>query len=204
MAKSVLITLTTAGTSTGNFELFSDVDGYVTPFETGVSRSALLAGYTSVLVPNAATIIRVQSDTGCTNFVNLPIIGTTTTTTTTLAPATTTTTASPLGTTTTTSSGPCECINYVIENISGSDAVVPFINCFTGLSDSITIVAGGSASFCACSGSVPSSPGVVPIPLGPCPTTTTTTSSTSTTTTTTTAAPTTTTTSSTTSTTTQP
>jgi len=195
MAKSVLITLTTAGTSTGNFELFSDVDGYVTPFETGVSRSALLAGYTSVLVPNAATIIRVQSDTGCTNFVNLPIIGTTTTTTTTLAPATTTTT----------SSGPCECINYVIENISGSDAVVPFINCFTGLSDSITIVAGGSASFCACSGSVPSSPGVVPIALGPCPTTTTTTtSSTSTTTTTTTAAPTTTTTSSTTSTTTQP
>jgi hypothetical protein len=65
--------------------LYSDADSYVTPFETGVAKIDLTSGYTSVLVPDLATIIRVQSDSVCTNYIDLPIV-TTTTTTTTAAP----------------------------------------------------------------------------------------------------------------------
>jgi len=97
MAQTVLITLTIAGLDTGPFNLYSDADGYVTPFEIGVSKAALVAGYTSVVVPDAATIIRVVSTGVCTNFIDLSIIVVppTTTTTTTPTPTTTTTTTTP-------------------------------------------------------------------------------------------------------------
>lgn len=80
----VVITLTTAGSDTGPFNLYSDVDGYVSAFETGVSKAALLAGYTSTLVPNGTTIIRVMSDNPpiCTNYIDISIVECTTTTTT--------------------------------------------------------------------------------------------------------------------------
>jgi hypothetical protein len=73
MAKSVIIKLTTAGTSVGPFNMLSDADSYVTPFETNVSRATLVTGYTSSLVPNAATIIRVLSSGSCTQSVDLTI-----------------------------------------------------------------------------------------------------------------------------------
>jgi hypothetical protein len=82
----VLITLTTAGVDTGPFDLYSDADSYAAPFETGVSKSALLAGYGSSSVPGTATIIRVASTGTCTNYVDLSISGVTTTTTTTPTP----------------------------------------------------------------------------------------------------------------------
>jgi hypothetical protein len=82
MAQTVLITLTTAGADTGPFDLFSDADSYVAPFETGVAKIDLTSGYTSVLVPDLATIVRVQSDSVCTNYIDLSIVVTTTTTTT--------------------------------------------------------------------------------------------------------------------------
>jgi hypothetical protein len=85
MPQTVLITLTTAGADTGPFDLYSDADSYVTPFENNVPKSSLVSGYTSTLVPDLATIIRVQSDGTCTNFIDLGIV-TTTTTTTTAAP----------------------------------------------------------------------------------------------------------------------
>jgi len=94
MAQSITITLTVAGPRTGPFNLYSNLDNYRTPFETGVSRTNLLAGYTSVLVPDGATIIRVVSTFDCINFVDLSISGTTTTTTT--STTTTTTTAVPV------------------------------------------------------------------------------------------------------------
>lgn len=104
---NVLITLSTAGASTGpTFNLYSDVDTYATPFETGVAKSALVSGYTSTLVPNAATMIRVQSVGVCTNYGLFPIAGVTTTTTTTSGGGTTTTTTTAGGgTTTTTTTG---------------------------------------------------------------------------------------------------
>lgn len=88
---TVLITLTTAGTDTGPFNLYSNVDGYVSAFETGVSKAALLAGYSSALVPNGTTTIRIKSTGTCVNYIDVAVI-TTTTTTTTGTPTTTTTT----------------------------------------------------------------------------------------------------------------
>lgn len=79
---TVLITLIVAGANTGPFNLYSDVDGYLTPFESGVAKSALLAGYTSTLVPTGTNVIRVLSQGDCTNYVDI-IIGTPPTTTTT-------------------------------------------------------------------------------------------------------------------------
>ena len=81
---SALITLTTAGTGTGPFDLYSNVNGYSTPFETNVSKASLLAGYTSTSVLAGTTIIRVQSTSaGCTNYVDISLTGITTSTTTT-------------------------------------------------------------------------------------------------------------------------
>jgi hypothetical protein len=81
----VLITLTTAGVDTGPFNLYSDADSYAAPFETGVAKSALVAGYGSSSVPGSATTIRVASTGTCTNYVDLGIAGITTTTTSTTA-----------------------------------------------------------------------------------------------------------------------
>lgn len=81
---SALITLTTAGTGTGPFDLYSNVNSYATPFETGVAKSSLVSGYTSSLVPNGTTIIRVQSTSvQCPNYVDISVSGITTSTTTT-------------------------------------------------------------------------------------------------------------------------
>ena len=99
---TVLITLTTAGTDTGPFDLYSNVDGYVSAFETGVSKAALLAGYSSALVPNGTTIIRIKSTGTCVNYIDVNVVTTTTTTTTGTPTTTTTTTSAPPPTTTTT------------------------------------------------------------------------------------------------------
>lgn len=105
---TVLITLPIAGPSTGPFSLYSNVDGYTTPFEIQVPKPLLVAGYTSVSVPAGTTIIQVRSLGTCTNSINLPInlLGTSTTTTstsTTTAPTTTTTTVPTTTSSTTTS-----------------------------------------------------------------------------------------------------
>jgi hypothetical protein len=110
---TVLITLTIAGSDSGPFDLYSNVDGYTTAFETNVSKSALLAGYTSNLVPNGTTSIRVQSEGVCVNYIDIIISTTTTTTTSTTTSSTTTTT------TTTSNLGTISIYNY---NSSGTIA----------------------------------------------------------------------------------
>ena len=70
---TVLITLTTVGTDAGPFNLYSNTDGYSSPFETGISKAVLLAGYSSSLVPDVATTIRIKSDGNCTNFIDVVI-----------------------------------------------------------------------------------------------------------------------------------
>lgn len=80
---TVLITLTIAGTDSGPFDLYSDLDGYTSAFETGVSKTSLLAGYASALVPDFTNIIRVKSNGDCVNYIDIPLPGYTTTTTTT-------------------------------------------------------------------------------------------------------------------------
>lgn len=101
---NVVIQLISANVNTGPFNLYSNSDVFTTPFATGISRSALLAGYSTSAVPSNATIIRVTSAGTCQNSVDMPIAGLTTTTTTTVVSSTTTTTttASPTTTTTTT------------------------------------------------------------------------------------------------------
>lgn len=117
MAKSAYIILTSASTNTGPFNLLSDADSYATPFETNLSRSTLIAGYTSSLVPDAANIIRVQSSGSCTNYIDLVIGNTTTTTTTSTTTTTTTAPTTTTSTTTTTTTAP-----YTAEiNVFGED-----------------------------------------------------------------------------------
>lgn len=67
------ITLTTAGTDTGPFLLFSDVDGFTSAFESGVLKSVLLAGYTTTLVPDGTQVIRVMSDGDCKNYIDITL-----------------------------------------------------------------------------------------------------------------------------------
>ena len=97
---TVLITLTTAGSDTGPFDLYSDADGFLVPFETNVPKASLVSGYTSVLVPAGSLVIRVKSDSICTNYIDL-FIGTPTTTTSTSSSTTTTSSSSTTTTTTT-------------------------------------------------------------------------------------------------------
>ena len=68
---TVLITLTTAGADTGPFDLYSNLDGYVSAFETGVSKSSLLAGYSSALVPDGTSVIRIKSNGNCVNYIDV-------------------------------------------------------------------------------------------------------------------------------------
>lgn len=81
------ITLTAASLNTSNFSLYSNADGYAIPFETGVSRAALLAGYYTELIPDVATAIKVKSNNSlCTNEIILSIQQVTPTPTPTITP----------------------------------------------------------------------------------------------------------------------
>lgn len=89
---TVTITLTSSGSNTGPFDLYSDLDGFTTPFETGVLRASLIAGYSSSLVPDWTNTIRIQSTGECTNYIDVPVIPYTTSTSTTSTSTSSTTT----------------------------------------------------------------------------------------------------------------
>ena len=89
---TVLITLTIAGADSGPFDLYSNIDGFTSAFETGVSKASLLAGHASALVPDYTTTIRIKSSGVCLNYIDVALESTTTTTTTIVGPTTTTTT----------------------------------------------------------------------------------------------------------------
>ena len=110
-----IITLNIAGIDTGNFNLYSNVDGYISAFAVNITKAQLLTGYPTDAIPNLTTIIRIMSIGNCTNYIDVPLptcllIGTgvitipppTTTTTTTLPLITTTSTSTSTTTTTTT------------------------------------------------------------------------------------------------------
>jgi hypothetical protein len=121
---TVLVTLTLAGTDVGPFNLYSNVDGYTTPLATGISRAALIAGYSLAGVPDTAAVIRAQSTGTCTNYLDMYLSGGTTTTT-----SSTSTTTS-----TTTSVVPC---------LTGDTAAVA--SCAGGESALFTVSAGNTA-----------------------------------------------------------
>ena len=97
---TLLITLTTIGTDCSLFDIYSNIDGFISAFETDVPKASLSAGFSSANVPDGTTIIRVKAKGVCTNYkdITLPAITTTTTSST----STTTTTSSTSTTTTTT------------------------------------------------------------------------------------------------------
>jgi hypothetical protein len=119
-----------AGSSVGPFDLYSDVDGYAVPFETGILASEFVAPGYITTPPVGTDYVRVQSGGSCKTFIELKnicqpttttttssstststttsttTIPPTTTTTTTVSPTTTTTTSSSSSTTTTTTTIP--------------------------------------------------------------------------------------------------
>lgn len=70
----VLIKLVIAGSDTGPFDLYSEEDGFTTPFETGVSKAALEAGYLSTSVPEYTNIVRVKSTGNCVNYTDITLV----------------------------------------------------------------------------------------------------------------------------------
>ena len=68
---TVLLTLTTAGTDSGPYNLYSNTDGYTIPFESAVSKSSLLAGYSSSNAPALTTTVQIKSTGSCTNSINI-------------------------------------------------------------------------------------------------------------------------------------
>jgi hypothetical protein len=88
---TVLITLTVAGSDSGPFNLYSNLDGYTSAFEAGVPKASLLAGYSSALVPDFTTTIRIKSVGDCNNYIDIPLYATTTTSSSTSSTSSTTT-----------------------------------------------------------------------------------------------------------------
>ena len=82
---TVLITLTTIGTDCSLFDIYSNVDGFISAFETNVPKASLSAGFSSANAPNGTTTIRVKAKGVCTNYKDINLTSITTTTTTTSA-----------------------------------------------------------------------------------------------------------------------
>lgn len=69
-----VITILSAGTGTGPFYIYSNVDGFTVPFLSNISKDALLAGYPTDIIPEGATIIRVRSlNDNCNNYVDIVV-----------------------------------------------------------------------------------------------------------------------------------
>lgn len=69
---TVLIKLI-AGLNSNLYNLFSDIDGYASAFETAISKSSIIEGYTSFLVPDGTNIIRVMEDGSSSNYIDTPV-----------------------------------------------------------------------------------------------------------------------------------
>ena len=89
---TILITLTTVGIDCSTFDIYSNVDGFLSAFETDVPKASLSAGFSSANVPDGTTIIRVKAKGVCTNYIDITLSTITTTTTTSSTSTTTTTT----------------------------------------------------------------------------------------------------------------
>ena len=89
---TVLITLTTIGTDCSLFDIYSNIDGFISAFETDVPKASLSAGFSSANTPDGTTVIRVKAKGVCTNYKDITLSTITTTTTTSSTSTTTTTT----------------------------------------------------------------------------------------------------------------
>ena len=179
---TVLITLTTAGADSGPFNLYSNLDGFISAFEASVPKASLLAGYSSSLVPDFTTTIRVKSIGDCNNYIDIPLYGTTTTTSSTSSTSSTTTSTTTIANT---------CYAYESDPYT-TTFTAQYIDCDGILQTVSDTCFSTSCTYTLCALSVLSSSTLMSI-VAVCTTSTTTTAA-PTTTSTTTAAPTTTTT----------
>ena len=120
---TVLITLTTAGSDTGPFNIYSNANGFSTIIISGVSRASLVAGYNAT-VPDGTTEVLVRSTGACQRDLYLDVSG---------APATTTSTTS----STTTLIPPPATSTLTFENYQGGTFVFTLSN---ALSVPVTIL----------------------------------------------------------------
>ena len=98
-----------AGSQAGPFDLFSDVDGYTTPFETNIDASQFVTPGYITTPPVGTDFVRVAvsaTNKVCRTFITLKNICQPTTTTTTSSSTSTTTTSTSSSTTTTTTTIP--------------------------------------------------------------------------------------------------
>lgn len=66
---TIKVILTTAGNDTGPFDLYSNVDGFMSAFATGISKDDLLTGYPCANIPDGTLVIRVRSvNSKCNNY----------------------------------------------------------------------------------------------------------------------------------------
>jgi len=70
---TAVITLTLAGADTGPFNLYSNVDGYISAFANNITRAQLLAGYATDALPNFTTIVKIKSVGECLNSVEVVV-----------------------------------------------------------------------------------------------------------------------------------
>lgn len=137
---TVEIHLTTADADATFFDLYSNIDGYTTPFETNVPVASLLASYQTSLVPDDTYIIRVQNvGASCSNYID---IGLTTTTTTTSSTTTTTTTVLSVECNATTNSGGVGVTEYTIPLEDTGGTIIMDFNA-QGVPDKLEIIHNG-------------------------------------------------------------
>ena len=89
---TVLITLTTIGTDCSTFDIYSNVDGFISAFETDIPKASLSSGFSSANVPDGTTVIRVKAKGLCSNYIDITLSTITTTTSSTSTTTTTSTT----------------------------------------------------------------------------------------------------------------
>ncbi len=127
---TAVLTLTTAGADTGPFDFYSDADSFTVPFEVGISKAALLGGYTSTVVPDTATIVKIKSIGACVTSVDIPLATTTGSCNLTILTAITTdpdNVSADNGTITITFSGGTGPFTYTLDGVPGGAAVSPLV-----------------------------------------------------------------------------
>jgi hypothetical protein len=168
---TAIITITTISNNITSLNLYSNVDGFVSAFETNVPRSSLISGYSTNLIPIGTTIVRASSAEGpCTNYIDIDLtICQFSGSIECVAPTTTTTTTAPT----------INCIQYQIGTSSSFGIIYSYIDC-EGI-EAVGILGGvggfDSDTFCAQEGSV-NSGGMTLVDQGPCETPITTTTTT--------------------------
>lgn len=61
------------GLNSETFNLFSNIDGYTLAFETAIPKTSLTSGYSSSLVPDGTTTIRIMEEGSSTSYVDIPV-----------------------------------------------------------------------------------------------------------------------------------